>query len=282
METGRVLWKQRFAVDEITGPGGSPVLDGDLLILGCDGADEQFLVALNKQSGETVWRMPRPKIDAVDGKLRRAFSTPLLVDYGGRRQLISPTAQWVVAYNPADGKELWRVNFRTGHAVVPRPVFRDGLVYVCTGYLKPVLWAVRVDGSGDVTETHVVWKCDRQVPEISSPVVVGAEIYFVSSIGVATCLDAQTGKRIWQHRLGGNFAASALAADGKLYFSSEEGTTIVLLPGREYRELARNQLFGRTLASLAVAGDSLLIRTDALLYCVRESTSAVPKLVPVF
>ena len=271
MGSGRVLWKRRFAVEEITGPGGSPVLDGELLILACDGADQQFLVAVNKWTGDTVWRTPRPRIDAAEGALRRAFSTPLVVEYGGRRQLISAGAQWVVGYDPASGRELWRASFGGGYAVVPRPVFRDGMVYVCTGYLKPELWAVRVDGSGDVTRTHVAWRYDRQVPEISSPVVVGNEIYFVSSKGVATCLEAESGRLLWQRRLGGNFAASPLAADGKLYFSSEEGTTIVLLPGREYRELARNQLFGRTLASLAVAGNSLLIRTDQLLYCVRQS-----------
>ena len=156
--------------------------------------------------------------------------------------------------------------------LVPRPVFRQGLVYVCTGYMQPELLALRVDGSGDVTDTHVAWRYRKQVPEISSPIVVENEIYFVSTKGIATCLDAQTGELIWQQRLKGSFSASPLAADGKLFFTSEQGITTVLRPGREYHELARNQLFGQTMASLAVAGESLLIRTAPVLYCVRKSS----------
>jgi hypothetical protein len=146
------------------------------------------------------------------------------------------------------------------------------LVYVCTGYWQPELWAVRVDGTGDVTDTHVAWKYRKQVPLISSPIVVDNEIYFVSARGIAKCLDAGTGELIWEQRLEGSFSASPLAGDEKLFFTSEQGITTVLRPGREYRELARNQLFGRTMASLAVAGESLLIRTASTLYCVRKSS----------
>jgi outer membrane protein assembly factor BamB len=269
LKAGQVAWRQQFKLDDITGPGSSPVLWRDKLILPCDGVDQQFVVALDKRTGEIAWRTSRPKIEA-EGKHRRAFSTPLVVEHAGREQLIVPGAQWCCAYDPATGAELWRVNFGDGHATIPRPVFRDGLVYVCTGYMKPQLWAIRVDGSGDVTQSHVAWRHAKQVPEISSPIVVGGELYFVSSLGVLTCLDAKSGEQLWQHRLGGNYAASPLAADGKLYFTSQEGVTTVLQPGREPRELARNQLFGQTMASLAIAGESLLIRADRVLYCVRK------------
>ena len=271
LASGRIVWQERFAVQDITGPGSSPVLCGDRLILACDGADEQFLVALDKYTGFVVWRTPRPKSDVAEGKLRRAFSTPLVIHDGQRTQIIAPAAQWVVAYEPATGGELWRVNFGPGHAVVPRPVFRQGLVYVCTGYWQPELWAVRVDGTGDVTDTHVAWIYRKQVPLISSPIVVDNEIYFVSPRGIAKCLDAKTGELVWEQRLGGSFSASPLAGDGKLFFTSEQGITTVLRPGREYHELARNELSGQTLASLAVAGESLLIRTAAALYCVQKS-----------
>jgi outer membrane protein assembly factor BamB len=147
-------------------------------------------------------------------------------------------------------------------------VFQGGLVYVCTGYMKPQLWAIDVTGSGDVTDTHVAWKHEKQVPEISSPILAASELYFVSSLGVLTCLDAKTGREHWQHRLGGNYAASPIAADGKLFFSSQEGVTTVVRPGREYDELARNQLIGQTMASPAIAGQSLLIRADRVLYCI--------------
>jgi outer membrane protein assembly factor BamB len=271
--SGEVIWKQRFLVEEITGPGSSPALANDIVIVPCDGTDQQFVVGLKLQTGEVVWKTPRPPIDDQNGIHRRAFSTPLVTEYEGRKQAIVPGAQWVVSYDPATGKEHWRVSFGDGHAIIPRPVFHDGLVYICTGYLKPRLWAIRVNGSGDVTSTHVVWQHAKQVPEISSPVLVDGNIYFVSSLGIATCLDAKTGEQLWQHRLGGNFAASPLAASGKLYFTSSEGVTTVLEASREYHELAKSELFGQTMASLAVCGEAILIRADRTLYCVGRPTS---------
>jgi len=270
LESGEVVWRQHFVVDDITGPGSSPVLCNGLVILTCDGADDQFVVALDGQTGDIAWRTSRPPIEATDGISHRAFSTPLLIEDNGRQQLIAPGAQWTVSYDPANGHELWRVNFGTGHAVVARPVYADGIVYVCSGFPQHDMWAVRVNGSGDVTNSHVVWKFTKQAPELSSPVVVDHELYFATTTGIATCLDAKTGAVVWQHRLGGNFTASPLAADGKLYFTNQSSTTTVIHPGREYEELARNELFGQTLASMAVCGDALVIRTDLALYCIQE------------
>ena len=271
IKTGQVLWTKVFKVDEITGPGGSPVLFQNLLIVACDGTDFQYVVALDKLTGQEVWRTPRPKIIAADNKLKRAFSTPLLVTHAGREQLITPGAQWVCSYDPKTGKELWRANMGTGtHAVVPRPVYQDGIVYICTGYMKPELWALKVDGSGDVTESHLEWSTQSQVPELSSPLIAGSEIYFVSSKGVATCLDSKTGDELWRHRLGGNFAASPLLADGKLYFVSMEGITHVLKPGRTFEALATNQLNGQVQASPVTCGNALLIRTQSQLVCLKN------------
>jgi outer membrane protein assembly factor BamB len=267
LASGQVVWKERFELDDITGPGSSPVLWQDKLILPCDGVSQQFVVALDKRTGQVAWKTPRPKIDS-EGKHRRAFSTPLVVEHAGREQVIVPAAQWVCSYDPASGEELWRVNFGDGHATIPRPVVRNGLVYICTGYLKPQLWAIRVDGRGDVSESHVAWRWEKQVPEISSPIVAGDELYFVSSLGVLTCLDAKSGEQRYQQRLGGNYAASPFAADGKLYFTSQEGVTTVLKPGNKYQELPRNQLIGQSMASPAIAGEALLFRADRMLYCV--------------
>ena len=235
LKTGEVLWKRRLAFDEITGPGSSPILAHGRLIIPCDGADQQFVVALDRMTGEIAWRTPRPKIEATDDKLRRAFSTPLLIKYENREQVIIPGAMWALAYDPASGSELWRVNLGAGqHATVPRPVYRDGLVYICTGYLKPRLVAIRVDGTGDVTGSHVAWEFDKQVPEISSPIVVGGEIYFVSGKGVLTCLDAASGQVVWQERIGGNYSASPLACGKRLYFTSEGGLTTVIEAGAHF------------------------------------------------
>jgi outer membrane protein assembly factor BamB len=271
LSSGKVLWQRRLMFDEITGPGSSPVIADGVVILPCDGADQQFVHGLDTKTGETVWRTPRPKIDNPSGIARRAFSTALLIEHNSEQQAVVPGAQWVVAYEPLTGREIWRVNMGDCHAIIPRPVYRDGVVYVCTGYMKPQLWAIRVDGRGDVTDTHVVWKHERQVPEISSPIVVGDLIYFVSPLGVLTCLEAATGAVVWQQRLGGNFAASPLYGDGKLYFTSREGLTTVVRPGREYQEIAKNQVFGQTLASLAVNGEALLLRTDRALHCVGKT-----------
>jgi outer membrane protein assembly factor BamB len=272
--SGEILWKERFVYDDITGPGNSPVLCGQHLILACDGADLQFVVAIDKQTGKEVWRKPRPAITAADNKLKRSFSTPLVIEHAGRTQVISPAAQWVISYDPLNGEEWWRVKTTAdGHALVPRPVFHRGVVFVCTGYPKPELWAIRVDGSGDVSETHVQWTFSRQVPEISSPVIVGDQIYFVSVMGVATSLRVADGSLAWHQRLDGNYAASPLAADGKIFFTSQAGMTTVVRPGEKYEELSQNQLFGQTMASLAVSGDALLIRTDPVLYCIRKSSA---------
>jgi outer membrane protein assembly factor BamB len=269
LESGRVLWKERFQVDEITGPGSSPVWWRDLVIFPCDGTDAQFVVALHADSGKVAWRTARPPIASTDGKHRRAFSTPLVVNHQGRDQVVVPGAQWVVSYDPATGAERWRVNFGDGHAIVPRPVHRQGIVYICTGYNKPRLWAIDVAGAGDVTETHVRWTYEKQVPEIASPIVVGNELYFVSVLGVATCLDAVDGALVWQHRLGGNHGASPLAAGGNLYFTNQEGLTTVLRAGRDYEEVSRNQLPRLILASPAVYHDALLIRNSDSLFCIR-------------
>jgi outer membrane protein assembly factor BamB len=193
-----------------------------------------------------------------------------VIEHAGREQLIVPGAEWVVSYDPASGKELWRVNFGDGYSAVPRPVFADGSVYICTGFAKPELWAIRVDGSGDVSGTHVAWRYQKQVPEIASPVLAEGGIYFVSAGGVATALDAKTGEPFWQTRLGGAFSASPLAAEGRVYFTNEEGVTTVVAAGREYTELAKNVLFGPAKASLAVEGEALILRSDTQLLRVQH------------
>lgn len=266
--TGKVLWKRELKVEEITGGGASPALWKDTLYLACDGADKQYVIALDKLAGQTKWQVDRPAIEVADDSKRRSFSTPIVVESAGRTQLISLGAQWLVSYNPEDGGEWWRAKVGTGFASVPTPVFDRDRVFVCTGYNVPDLVAVDTTGNGDVTDSAILWRYSRQVPEISSPVIVGDEIYFASSKGIATCLDTATGEQRWQHRLEGNFAASPVHAAGRIYFTSTEGVTTVIKPGREYVELARNELFGETYASLAVYQAKFLLRTNPDLFCL--------------
>jgi len=149
---------------------------------------------------------------------------------------------------------------------VPRPVYGHGLVFICTGFQQASLLAVRPDGHGDVTKSNVVWRLDRGVPLTPSPLLVGDELYLVTDNGIATCVDAKTGQELWRARLGGNHSASPTYADGKIYFLSEEGESVVIAPGRELKHLATNQLDGPTLASMAISGGSLFIRSVTHLY----------------
>jgi outer membrane protein assembly factor BamB len=256
---GEILWKQTLKYEPQHGPGGSPALFEDLLIISCDGFDAQFVVALDAATGKIRWKTAR-------GKGNQAYTTPLVIDTGGQQQVISPGAHHAYSYDPRTGKELWYIEYGSGFSNVPRPVYAHGLVYICSGFFQPVLFAVRPDGRGNVTKSHVAWSHSRAVPLTPSPVVAGDELYMVSDNGIGTCLDAKTGAVHWTQRIGGNHSASPLYADGRIYFLSEEGECTVIAPGKEYRELGRNAIGERTLASIAVSGKAFYLRGDQHLY----------------
>jgi outer membrane protein assembly factor BamB len=266
--TGDIVWKNKFDYQSQHGAGGSPVVYGDLLIFSCDGSDVAFVVALDKRTGKVKWKTNRR------GPWDQAYTTPLVIKVGERDQLVSVGAFRAASYDPLTGKEIWRVNYDDGFSNVPRPVYGHGLVYIATGFQQPSMIAVRADGTGDVTKTHVAWKLQRGAPLTPSPLIVGDEFYMVNDGGIATCLDAASGTVIWQQRLGGTYSASPVFADGRIYFPAEQGVTTVIAPGREFRRLATNPLDGGLLASIAVSGGSLFLRTDSHLY--RIAASAAP------
>lgn len=259
---GEIVWKmQELVYEHRHGPGGSPVVYGDLLLLSCDGTDVQYVVALDKATGKVRWKSDR--------KGRMAYSTPLLVEVDGAVQLISTGGDAVVGYEPTTGKEIWRCAY-DGYSLVPRPVVGRGMVFVCTGYDVPSLIAVRLGGKGDVTETHLAWTMKKGAPLNPSPVLLGGELYVVSDKGIATCLNAETGEELWQERIGGNFSASPLLVDGRLYLLDEDGKCTVIAASKEFQKLAENTVDGRALASLSVAGKSFFLRTDGFLYRVEQ------------
>ena len=262
---GEIVWKERFRYESQHGAGGSPVLHGDLLILNCDGGDAAFVVALDKRTGKTRWRTSRRQPWA------QAYTTPLVIRVGDRDQLVSVGAYRAAAYDPETGKEIWRVGYGDGFSNVPRPVYGQGLVYIVTGFFQPAILAVRADGTGDVSKTHVGWTQRRAAPLTPSPLLVGDELYLVTDAGIASCLDARSGEILWQQRLNGNFSASPVSADGRVYFLSEDGVATVIAPGRQYRLLATNRLDGSTLASMAVAGGAIYIRSATHLYRIGKS-----------
>ena len=267
-DQGQVVWRTQLKYDHRHGPGGSPVVWGDLLIVACDSPDEQYLVALDKRTGAERWR--------VDHQGEQAYSTPTLAKVAGAEQLITSRGNAVIAFSPRDGQELWRCSY-TGHSVVPRPVVAGDLVYCCTGYWNPSLLAIRLDGSGDVTASHVAFTARRGVPFISSPLVVDGRLYMTTDLGVLTCIDALTGKELWRERLSGNFSASPTYAGGKIYLQNEEGTTFVLKPGATYELLATNHLEGQTLASPAFVNGAIYLRSDAHLYRIETPRKEAPR-----
>jgi outer membrane protein assembly factor BamB len=258
-QTGEIVWKTRLEYDNGQhGPGGSPVLYENLLIVSCDGLDVQYVVALDKLTGKVKWKKPREGY--------QAYTTPLVVRLPAGDQVISSGAFRASAYEPRTGKEIWQVRYGDGFSNVPRPVYGNGLVFICTGFQEPSLLAVRVDGHGDVTKKQIAWTLKRGAPLTPSPLLVGEELYVITDNGIATCLDASTGKEHWKARVGGNHSASPIYADGRIYFLSEEGESVVIVPGKELKVLARNELNGETLASMAVSGGSIFIRSRTHLY----------------
>ncbi len=258
--SGEIVWKTRFPYISQHGNGGSPVLYQDLLILNCDGFDEAFVVAVDKNTGKVRWKTNRRR------PISQAYTTPVVIRVGDRDQIISIGAFRSTAYDPESGDEIWSVNYPDGFSNVPSPVYGNGLVYIATGFQQPSLLAVRVDGEGDVTETHVEWIRRRSVPLTPSPLLVGEELYIVSDLGVLSCLDAATGEPHWQHRIVGNVSASPLYVDGRIYFLSEEGVTTVIAPGKEFNLIATNSIDGWTLASMAVSNGSIFLRSMDHLY----------------
>jgi outer membrane protein assembly factor BamB len=258
--SGAGVWKAQFPYASQHGAGGSPVLYKDLLVFSGDGHYEAWVIALDKNTGKVRWKTERRK------PFDQAYTTPLVISVGGRDQLVSVGAYRAAAYDPETGREIWMVRYENGFSNVPRPVFGHNLVFITTGFFEPAVMAVRPDGRGDVTDTHVAWSMTRGAPFTPSPVLVGDELYIINDLGIASCVDAKTGKLHWQQRVGGNHSASPIFADGRIYFLSEEGVATVIAPGKTFQKLATSELDGATLASIAVAGRAFFIRSLTHLY----------------
>lgn len=270
---GSIVWKNeelRYAPQH--GNGGSPAISGNMLVICCDGKDVQYVVGLDKASGKTVWKRDR------DTEPSRGFSfcTPTIIEVNGQVQAICPGSSTVFAYNPETGEEIWRMNYGDGYSVVPRPIFAHGLIYVCSGFGDETVFAIDPSGTGDITDSHVKWSTRRSTPKSPSFIIVGDHLYMISDDGMASCLDALTGKEFWRRRLGGEFSASPMAAGGRVYFQSETGTTTVVDAAPEYHEVSKNQIgdgTARTFASFAVVDDAILLRSETHLYRIENAVT---------
>ncbi len=260
---GSTAWKvDSISYTPVHGNGGSPIVVGDKLIFSCDGPPEPFVIALDVASGKQVWKTPRNT--AATRKF--SFCTPLLIGEGSSQELILPGSGNIFSYDPATGSERWRCGWGEGYSVVPRPVFGHGLLFASSGYDQPVLYAVRPGGRGDVTNSHVVWTAKKGVPRNASFVLAGGHLFTVDDKGIGTCYQAPTGEVMWQERICSDTSASLLHHAGKIYALDEQGTCTVFAAGPEYKVLATNSLGERSLASMAVADDDFLIRTEHHLY----------------
>lgn len=270
-ETQNILWKnQNHQVMHENGPASSPLIWNDSLIFHCDGSDRQFIAALDKNTGDFLWKTNRTGEMHANPQLKKSYGTPLVVDIGGREVIVSPAANWLYGYDPETGEELWKVPYDVlGFSIVPRPVSDEQAVYICTGYVGSQLLALSTDTPSGIPE--IKWRFRKQVPFKSSPVLSGGRLYFVSDGGgVLTCLDTDRGEPVWRKRIMGKYSASPLAAPGKIYFFSDTGETTVIRPGDRFEQLGKNRLAGRIMASPAVAGNSLFVRTDEALYKIEE------------
>ena len=291
-QTGQKLWERRdLNCDHRVRPASSPIIDGDSLLLHFDGVDAQFVAALDKNTGNTLWLRNR-EVDSDLGTVlkaeglsdadiektkkakpndnRKAYATPTIIAYQGQQQLVSPAAEVTFSYDPKTGEELWRVRHPGwGWNAACRPIFEHGLVYVTTGISRRLL-AVRPTGAGDVTDTHIAWSGRRFVPNLSSPLIVDDLLFMVSDQGFASCLEAKSGRELWNERLraGGDHWASPVYAVGKIYFCGRKGIVSVVAAAREFHLLAENRFEASFIASPAIAGDALILRSLTHLYCI--------------
>jgi outer membrane protein assembly factor BamB len=267
---GKVVWQrhlgQEFAPFEINwGHASSPALYRDLLILLCDHEPASYLLALDKHTGKERWKVDR-------GKGRASYSTPTVIESGGRAELIVNSNERLDAYDPATGEWLWH----TGEAnrfPIPVPAYHEGVVYTSRGYRSGPYLAIKPGGRGDITGTHVLWRVATGAPYVSSLVYADGLLYMANDAGVLTAADASNGERVWQERVGGVFSASPVAADGRVYFVAENGQTVVVKTGRPPTIAARNDIGERTLASPAISNGQIFLRSDAHVVAIGSTPS---------
>ncbi len=276
--TGQKLWTRRDLNcdhEEGAGPASSPTLINGKVVVHVDGRDVQYIIALDRATGETVWKTPR-SVDFTEVSVHhsKAFSMPTVIPRGEGMQIISPGGRAVYSYD-LSGIELWRVQ-HSGFSVAPRPVFGHNLVFVLTDHDRPELWAVQPDGNGDVTETHVAWKAVKNMPQRCSPLLVGDLLFVVNRNGDATCLEAKTGKLVWTERLRDKYSSSPICGENRIYLFNEDATTTVIQPGRKFDVIKTNALADERLcATPAIDGNAFIVRTENHLYRI-ENGAAKP------
>lgn len=279
-KTGEKLWERRdFVCNHYRGAGSSPVVYNNLLIMNFDGSDFQYVAAVDKNTGKTVWKTNR-SIDfqdlkdgkpESDGDWRKGFSTPRIASFDGRDLLISLGSKALYAYDPLTGTDIWRIEERKCHSGSSQPAVADGVVYSCMGFSKGQLLAVKPGKMrGVLDESNIVWRGARNVSLKPSVIVDNGLLYMIDDGGIFSCLDAKTGEEVWRERVQGNYSASPLLAEGRIYVCSEEGKVTVLAAGREHKVLATNVMPDGIMSTPAIAGKAIYLRTKTALYRIED------------
>jgi outer membrane protein assembly factor BamB len=266
-ESAEVLWKREdLECDHYRGPASSPILHQGKLYIAYDGYDVQYVVALDASTGDTIWKKTREIDYGTDnGDRMKAYCTGQVIEVEGKEQLIYPSAVATIAYKPADGDTLWWV-YHGGMNASARPLYDDGLVFLTNGMGAMV--AVRPDGRGDVTGTHIQWSGEKGVAKKSSQLLVEGLLYMNSDDGVLSARDPKTGDIVWQKRAGGSFAASPVYAGGHIYAFNTDGEIFTIKPGDQYEQVAKTQLGDGFMASPAVVGNEMILRSKSDLYLI--------------
>ncbi|MDC0252072.1 PQQ-binding-like beta-propeller repeat protein [bacterium] len=260
---GNQLWQQRPGVySSKHGYCSCPVLWKNMVIVNGDHDGEAYIVALDQKSGETIWKTERPN------KLR-SYCTPIIREIDGRTQLILSGSESVASYDPENGTQHWVLDGPTEQFVASLVYNEDlNLLFMTCGFPQKHMLAIRPDGSGNVTKTHVVWRDTAGASYVPSPIAIGEYFLVVADNGVASCFVAGTGERYWRERLPGGHSASIIAANGLAYFISDEGIVSVLKPGPEFKVIAQSEVGENVYASPAVYGDQFFIRGEEHLFCI--------------
>ena len=282
---GDIVWTNReVQFYSRHGLGASPILHRGLLIMPFDGSnrintpgqypnntpeerlgwqlpwDKSFIAAVDVKTGKRVWTGKR-------GMSRIGHSTPVILRYDGKEELLSITGDAVQVFNLKSGERLWSV-YCQGEGLAPTPAYGDGLVYAASGFEKTTLRGIRYTGTYDDPQARIAWEERKGVPSQSSLLYVKPYVYAITDGGIASCYKGDSGELIWQERVGGNHSASPIYADGKIYFLSEQGEGVVIENGPEFKVLARNSIGERCQASYAASQNQLFIRSAKNLYCI--------------
>ncbi len=274
---GKIEWtNEEFDYYSEHGLAISPVLYEDLVIVAFDWSgrppdsklgwqtawDKAVILAVDKNTGKTRWRGRR-------GSSRIAHVVPQIAKVNGQDQLISGAGDVIQGFDPKTGQRLWTVT-SAGEGVVPSVVVGDGLAFTASGFGDSTIRAVRIDGRGDVTKTHIAWESKDDVPHVPSMLYVSPHLYSVTEGGIAKCFKGATGEVLWRERLGGKVSTSPIWADGKIYFVSEKGETTIVEDGPQFKVVAKNDLDEKCCASLAISQGNIFIRAEKNLYCIGE------------